>query len=98
VHNNDIADFDLYDIFEIKYRGPLTRRINLVNNLILMLQDSEGYYIPIDNIPLDNLGFFDYEERFSINGPLSLPLGGKKLVNLKLSYLNLSYYNKIANP
>ncbi len=87
------GECNLHEVFKLKYTAPLTRRINLVSNLILLMQDSEGHYIPIDNIPIDNLGFFKYDERFSLEGPLSLPLGGKKIVNMKLSYINISYYN-----
>ncbi|KKN43166.1 hypothetical protein LCGC14_0705920 [marine sediment metagenome] len=88
-------NFTIYDKFEMNFTAPLTQRVDLSQNVLLMLQDSLGNDIPIDIIPLDNLGFFEYEEELRVDSPLSLPLGGsKRRVNLLLSYLPLSVYNK----
>ncbi|MHA1280183.1 MAG: hypothetical protein ACTSQ8_23590, partial [Candidatus Helarchaeota archaeon] len=87
------GDFDLYDIFEISYRSTYTKKIDLSSNLLLLLQDSESHYVPIDNVEIDNLGFFKYNKRLTADGPLSLPIGGK-IVNMRLDYLPITVYNK----
>ncbi|KKK95333.1 hypothetical protein LCGC14_2673870, partial [marine sediment metagenome] len=90
-------NFTIYDRFEANYTAPLTQKIDLSQNVLLMLQDSLGNDIPIDYIPIDNLGFFEYEQELRVDSPLSLPIGGsKRMVNLLLSYLPLNVYNKSA--
>ncbi|KKL69117.1 hypothetical protein LCGC14_2118170, partial [marine sediment metagenome] len=90
-------NFTIYDKFEMNYTAPLSQKIDLSQNILLMLQDTLGNDIPIDVIPIDNLGFFEYEQELRVDSPLSLPIGGsKRLVNLFLSYLPLNVYNKSA--
>ncbi|KKK68524.1 hypothetical protein LCGC14_2943190, partial [marine sediment metagenome] len=94
LYNRLSGTFDIYDIFEIEYHAPLTKRVDLSNNLLLLLQDSDTEnYVPIDTVPIDNLGLFKYDQLFSINGPLSLPMSGKTLVNMRLDYLPYNVYN-----
>ena len=91
------GNFSIHDKFEIRYHAPLSRKIDLSQNLLLTLQDSEGNNIPIDNIPIDNLGLFEYKKVLREDSPLSIPLGsGKKLVHLDLKYLPLNIFNKSA--
>jgi hypothetical protein len=90
-------NFTIYDRFEIKYRAPLVQKIDLSNNVLLLLQDPSRNYVPIDIIPIDNLGFFEYENKFDING-LSLPIGGRRVVNLRLAYLPEQIFDKSKNP
>ncbi|GAH51371.1 unnamed protein product, partial [marine sediment metagenome] len=60
-----------------------------------MLQDEFGNEIPIDSVPIDNLGFFEYEQELKIDSPLSIPIGGGRTsVHMILSYLPLSVFNK----
>ncbi|KKK96304.1 hypothetical protein LCGC14_2664100, partial [marine sediment metagenome] len=86
--------YDLYDIFEIEYHAPLTHRVDLSNNLLLMLQDSSTTeYVPIDTVPIDNIGLFSYEGELSIDGPLALPMSGKTIVNMRIDYLPAQVYD-----
>ncbi len=88
--------FTIYDDFEISYRGLLARKIDLSRNLLLMVQDSSfrDRYIPIDTVEIDRLGLFEYEQMFTMDGPLSLPLGDKEIINMKLAYLPISVFDK----
>ncbi|KKM96647.1 hypothetical protein LCGC14_1176010, partial [marine sediment metagenome] len=99
--NNSILKsgyYTIYDRFEIKYTAPLTRKVDLSTNILLMLQDSFGNNVPIDTIPIDSLGFFEYEQALRVDSPLSIPLGGsKRIVNMLLSYLPLNVYDKSAD-
>ncbi|KKN58657.1 hypothetical protein LCGC14_0549880, partial [marine sediment metagenome] len=95
------CNFSMYDSYSIKYHAPLSRKIDLSSNVLLLLQDSEGNDIPIDTVRIDSLGFFQYAKPLRLRGPfdleptLSLPLGGgKKLVHASLAYLPISVYNK----
>ncbi|MFW9969076.1 MAG: hypothetical protein ACFFDF_02670 [Candidatus Odinarchaeota archaeon] len=88
-------NFSISSNFEIKYHSSLSRKIDLSSNLLLMLQDSQGNDIPIDTVPINSFGFFEYDKQLRIDGPLTLPLGGgKKLVHMALSYLPTSIFNK----
>ncbi|TXT67760.1 MAG: hypothetical protein BAJALOKI1v1_10023 [Promethearchaeota archaeon] len=87
--------FTIYDPIFINYHAPLSRKVDLGNNLLLMTQDSLGHYLPIDNIPLDSLGFFEYVNTFSME-QLSLPMFGETYVNMRLDYLPTTIYNKLA--
>ncbi|MHA2365074.1 MAG: hypothetical protein ACXAC7_14040, partial [Candidatus Hodarchaeales archaeon] len=88
--------FDQYSIIEVAYHAPFTRLTDLSINLILSLQDNTGNYIPIDNVPIDNLGFFDYEKTFSLDSAVSLPIDDKSLINLRLDYLPSNVFNKTS--
>ncbi|MEJ2248101.1 MAG: hypothetical protein P8Y97_00395, partial [Candidatus Lokiarchaeota archaeon] len=73
---NDIfskTNFSSYDIFEIQYYAPYTRQIDLSCNLLLLQQDKNGNLIPVDSLEVDSVGFFDYQNIFSLEG-LALPL------------------------
>ncbi|KKL75598.1 hypothetical protein LCGC14_2053290, partial [marine sediment metagenome] len=90
-------NFTIYDTFKANYTAPLSQKIDLSQNVLLMLQDTLGNDIPIDYVPIDNLGFFEYEEELRVDSPLSIPIGGsRRLVNLLLQYLPLNVYNKSA--
>ncbi|MBD3216618.1 MAG: hypothetical protein GF311_28645, partial [Candidatus Lokiarchaeota archaeon] len=93
---NDLAlessEFDIYDLLNIKYNTTYTKRVDLASNLIIMLQNENADYIPIDTIPIDTLGFFEYDTLFR-KDQLSLPLGGKTVNNLKLTYLPNQVFN-----
>jgi tetrahydromethanopterin S-methyltransferase subunit B len=92
------GNFSIYDTFEIKYRAPLTKQIDLSQNVLLLLQDSEGNNVPIDTIPIDSLGMFDYEKTLQIDSPLSIPVGsGRKIVHMELAYMPLNFYNKTSD-
>ncbi|KKL75104.1 hypothetical protein LCGC14_2058230, partial [marine sediment metagenome] len=69
-------------------------RVDLSNNLLLMLQDSSTTeYVPIDTVPIDNIGLFSYEGELSIDGPLALPMSGKTIVNMRIDYLPAQVYD-----
>ncbi|KKL26103.1 hypothetical protein LCGC14_2398640, partial [marine sediment metagenome] len=92
------GNFSIYDKFKIKYHASLSRKIDLSQNLLLTLQNSEGNDIPIDNIPIDNVGLFEYENVLREDSHLSIPLGGeKRLVHLELKYLPLNIFNLSAS-
>jgi hypothetical protein len=80
-------DYSVHNKFEIKYQSTLDRKIDLSSNLLLLLQDSDGIYRAIDSILIDNIGLYEYEQRFTNDGPLSLPLGGTRAVNMMLAYM-----------
>ncbi|MEJ2248444.1 MAG: hypothetical protein P8Y97_02145, partial [Candidatus Lokiarchaeota archaeon] len=84
--------FDIYDLFEITYRAPYAKRMDLSSNLLLLQQNKNGDLVPVDNIEIDSMGFFEYQNVFSIEG-LSLPMGGKQMVNMRLEYLPLEVFN-----
>ncbi|KKM90989.1 hypothetical protein LCGC14_1233060, partial [marine sediment metagenome] len=88
-------NFTFFDIFEIQYNSSLSRKIDLSQNILLILKDEDGKDIPIDNINVDILGLFEYSKKLEVDSPLSLPLGGgKQLVHLNLKYLPTSVFNK----
>lgn len=43
-------NFTIYDTFEIDYHSSLAKKVDLSQNILLLLQDSEGNSIPIDTI------------------------------------------------
>ncbi|GAJ10575.1 unnamed protein product, partial [marine sediment metagenome] len=91
-------NFTIYDTFEIKYRASFSEKVDLSQNILLLLQDSEGNNVPIDKIPVDNLGTFEYEQILRNDSPLSIPIGGgKKIVHMELSYIPLNIYNKSSD-
>ncbi|KKL17888.1 hypothetical protein LCGC14_2481030, partial [marine sediment metagenome] len=98
------GNFSTLDSFEIKYHSPLSRKVDLSSNILLLLQDNEGNDIPIDTAQINSLGFFEYskplrlKEPFELESPLSLPLGGgKRVVHTALAYLPTKVYNKSSS-
>ncbi|KKK81397.1 hypothetical protein LCGC14_2813870, partial [marine sediment metagenome] len=92
------GNFSINDVFEISYYAPLSRKVDLGQNLLLLLQDSEGNDVPIDLIPIEGTGLFKYNRLLRTDSLLSLPLGGgKKLVHMTLSFLPQKVYNKSAD-
>ncbi|MHA1280272.1 MAG: hypothetical protein ACTSQ8_24120 [Candidatus Helarchaeota archaeon] len=82
--------YDIFDTFEIRYNSTYTTRADLSDTLILMMQDRNSEYIPIDIIDIDRMGFFEYEKLFSADY-LALPID--TLVNMRLCYLPESIYD-----
>ncbi len=86
--------FNMYDTIEVKYHAPLKRRVDLSSSLLLMVQDEQGNYLPIDTLPIDSLGLFEYQKTFSIDD-LQLPMCySKTIVNMRLDYLPIKVFNK----
>ncbi|KKK68673.1 hypothetical protein LCGC14_2941680, partial [marine sediment metagenome] len=79
------GNFSISDNIKLKYHAPLSRKVNLASNLLFLLQDSQGNYIPID---------FNYDKPLKVNSSLSIPIGGgKRLVHMTLAYLPTTIYN-----
>jgi hypothetical protein len=91
-----LSGFTLYDSFEVKYQGSLAKRVDLAKSVLILQEDAGGNFVPVDIIEIDNVGMFNYERTFSASG-LSLPIGGERIVNMKLTYLPLKVFNKAIN-
>jgi hypothetical protein len=82
-----VNNFTTNDEIRLHYHANFSKQLDLSKNVILELQNEQGEYIAIDNVELDEFGFFDYQKSFIKSG-LNLYLGfGSTINNLRLSYL-----------